>query len=276
MRLPRLIAIAAVMGSMCAAGELFADTTAVDAPPALLEESEADGTHWRFETSRGAVHVWRPPGYDAATAGIVVYVHGYRTTVDKAWTEHGLAAQFRASGQNALFIVPEAPSGLRDWVKWPSLGRLIRAVRKHTKLTRPWGHIVAVGHSGAYRTLVRWLDYRHLDHIVLLDGLYGQEDEFRAWLQQKRHGQNRLLLVGADTLRWTEPFVDEFTHARVFDFIPSSYDEIPDEQRRGKLLYLRSQFDHMGIVTAGKTIPVLLRLTRLEKLADTVADSLPR
>ena len=57
----------------------------------------------------GAIHVWVPPGYDRATAGTVVYVHGYHTDSDGAWKDHDLARQFKASGQNAIFIVPDAP-----------------------------------------------------------------------------------------------------------------------------------------------------------------------
>lgn len=249
---------------------------AADAPEdaaggaAVVEQELLGGSHWRFETSRGAVHVWTPPAYDYESAGIVVYVHGYRTDVDRAWTEHQLAAQFLSSQQNALFIVPEAPDGLRKRVEWPSLGRLLREVRKYTGVKRPWGHVVAVGHSGAYRTLVRWLDYRHLDHIILLDGMYGNEDDFGAWLSRAK-GANKLILVGADTLRWTEPFVRRYRSSRVFDLIPETLDDIAEDERRGRLLYMRSQYDHMGLVTNGKTIPVLLRLTRLRLVEQQVA-----
>jgi len=42
----------------------------------------------------------------------VIYVHGYYTDADGAWSEHDLARQFKASHQNAMFIVPDAPSGM--------------------------------------------------------------------------------------------------------------------------------------------------------------------
>src|SRR5688572_27928889 len=56
----------------------------------LTHERLHGGEHWRFETWNGPVHVWRPSGYDPATAGTVLYVHGYYTDVDKAWREHRL------------------------------------------------------------------------------------------------------------------------------------------------------------------------------------------
>ena len=60
--------------------------------------------------AQGAVHVWVPAGYDRETAGTVIYVHGYWTDADGAWRDHELARQFKASHQNAMFIVPDAPA----------------------------------------------------------------------------------------------------------------------------------------------------------------------
>ena len=37
-------------------------------------------------------------------------------------------------------------------------------------------------------------------------------------------------------------------------------------ERTAKLLYIRSQYEHMSIVTSGKVIPVLLHLTPLKAL----------
>ncbi|MEJ7596954.1 MAG: hypothetical protein WKG01_03505, partial [Kofleriaceae bacterium] len=70
------------------------------------EDTVLGGRHWRIKTAQGAVHVWVPPGYDRATAGTVVYVHGYWTDADGAWKEHELARQFKMSRQTAIFIVP--------------------------------------------------------------------------------------------------------------------------------------------------------------------------
>ena len=94
------------------------------------EDTVAGGKHWRIKTAQGAVHVWVPAGYDRETAGTVVYVHGYWTDADGAWRDHSLARQFRASRQNALFIVPDAPSRNDEQVKWPALTDLRRAVTR--------------------------------------------------------------------------------------------------------------------------------------------------
>ena len=206
----------------------------------------------RIETDHGAVHVWIPPDYVSETAGIALYVHGYYTNVDKAWKEHRLAEQFRASGRNALFIAPEAPDGLAQRVFWPELGDLLLEIRRQTGLRRPWGPVVAMVHSGGYRTAAAWLDDEILDDLVLLDAMYGEEEAFRDWARAPRH---HLVVVGADTLRWTEPFARELGM--------QSLDAIPDQPAPPGSIDLRSGVGHMDLVTNGKGIPILYRMTRL-------------
>lgn len=221
-----------------------------------VRSKEAGGEHIRLETDRGPVHLWLPPGYRSETAGIALYVHGYYTGIDRAWKAHRLAEQFRASGRNALFIAPEAPDGLRQPVFWPDLAELLQEVRRQTGLRRPWGATVALVHSGGYRTAAAWLDDDLLDDLVLLDALYGEEDAFRDWARAPPH---RLVVVGADTLRWTEPLARDLE-------LPA-LDAIPDQPPAAGSLYLRSGLRHMDLVTGGKVIPVLYRMTRLPAAA---------
>ncbi len=93
-------------------------------------------------TEHGAMHLWRPPGYDLRRAGVVVYIHGYYTDVDQAWTQHKLADQFLAANKNAVFIVAEAPISIEDDVKWASLGDLLRAAFDGARIARPDGPVV--------------------------------------------------------------------------------------------------------------------------------------
>lgn len=217
---------------------------------------EAGGEHIRIETEHGPVHVWTPPGYRPQTAGIALYVHGYYTHVDGAWKQHRLATQFAASGRNALFIAPEAPDGLAEKVFWPELDELFLEVKRQTGLRRPWGPVVAMVHSGGFRTAAEWLDDQLLDDLVLLDALYDDEQAFADWARAPDH---HLLLVGADTLRWTEPFARELA-------LPA-HDRIPDQPLPAASLYLRGQVSHMDLVTKGKVIPLLYRMTRLPAAA---------
>ena len=227
--------------------------------------SEAGGTHLRVETAHGPVHLFRPAGYDRRTAGLVIYVHGLYTGVDQAWREHGLAAQFAASGANALFIAPEAPAAADEPPPWSDLESLIETALRRARLRRPPGPLVAAGHSGAYRTLAAWLDDPALRHLILIDALYGDEGEFRAWLDRD-HG-HKMTLVVKGTARWADPFVRAFPRAITVGRIPESFHDFSRAERTTRLLCLRSQYGHMELITEGRTLPIVLRRTALGRIA---------
>jgi hypothetical protein len=227
------------------------------------------GRHWRLGTAQGVVHVWRPNGFVPRTAGTVLYVHGYYTDVDGAWRDHSLAQQFSASRANALFIAPEAPNGGGQDVQFKDLAELLSTVSRLTKQPLPQGPVIAVGHSGAYRTLSQWVSYESLREIYLLDALYANEVEFDAWLDRPPLAEaKRLVMVGYETNVHSEAFCGgerrECSARR--DDIPRRFSEFTRQQKRAKILYLQSQYDHMQIVTGGQVIPLLLRLTPLRRL----------
>ncbi len=233
-------------------------------PSEYTEDLAAEGVHVRFGTPRGPVHVWRPKGYDAATAGVVVYLHGYYDSVDSAWVEHRLAEQFAGSHRNALFVVPEVPAVRSDDVLWKDLSELLREVRRRTRLKSPTGPVVMAGHSGAYRTLATWLDEPRVQELILLDGLYGYDDEIASWL---RAGKRTAVLVAADTTDRTLAFLRRFPRAVRFEELPDSPEAVSAEQRAAPVLYLPTvKFDHMGLVTEGKVLPLVLALSPLKSV----------
>ena len=230
------------------------------------EDTVAGGKHWRIRTGEGAVHVWVPPGYDRETAGTVVYVHGYWTDADGAWSNYNLAQQFKASHQNALFIVPDAPQNNDDNVKWPALKDLRRAVSR-ANIHLPDGPVIVMGHSGAFRTIMQWVDHRLVEQIILLDAMYAGESAFDEYIGKgKRADEHKLIVVGANTAANSESFVDKYKFAVAREKMPDSVGGFSRRERNAKLLYIRSQFEHMAIVTSGKVIPMLLRVTPLKAL----------
>jgi hypothetical protein len=231
----------------------------------VKRETVERGIHWRIATANGVLHLFKPPGYWQRGAGIVVYVHGYHLSADRAWATQHLAEQFRASRQNALFVVVDGPSGPGEPVKFPALGRLLVVAASHARLQLPRGQIVVIGHSGAYRTLVEWLDYRFLGHVILLDALYAHDNAFFDWMTSHRHSDwHRLTVVARDTLSQSRRLAARFKGkiARL-KRIPERYADFTRRQRAIPTLLLESQYDHSGLVTNGKVIPLLLRLTRL-------------
>jgi hypothetical protein len=226
-----------------------------------LEASEpatdqvSGGRHWRLLTDKGPVHVWQPRGYDPATAGTVLYVHGYYTNVDGAWVQHALAEQFAASKANALFIVPEAPCGSNEEVFWPVLGDLLKEVERQLVGIKARSPIVVAGHSGAWRTLGGWAEDKRVESFILLDALYGMDDKFQTWLaRQPGSDEPRLTLVTKDTASRVPPFLEK---------IPETYRDLTPAERNAPVLEIGSDLSHMEIITTGKVLPVLLHRSPL-------------
>jgi hypothetical protein len=205
----------------------------------------------RLVTRRGVIRVLRP-SMQKAPSRIVVYVHGYRTDVDRAWRDHRLAEQFLASKQAAIFVAVAAPKGGRQSVPFPRLAPILRHLRPHLK--RIPRRIIAVGHSGAYRTLVGWLGHPALTHVVLLDALYAYGNRFRNWLT--RASERRLTVVTRGTLKKTRALAASIRGARWLRRIPRT---LGRRSRSARALFLQSQFSHMGIVKSRRVIPLLLK-----------------
>jgi len=230
------------------------------------EDEVAGGKHWRIKTAQGSVHVWTPEGYDRETAGTVVYVHGYWTDADGAWASHSLAKQFRASRQNALFIVPDAPSSNEDNVKWPALKDLRKAIAR-ANIRIPDGPTIVIGHSGAFRTVMQWVDHRAVEQIILLDAMYSGEHAFDEFIASgKRADDHKLIVVGAGTAQSSSAFAKQYKFAVAREKMPDGVWGFTKRERGAKLLYIRSQYEHMQMITNKKVIPTLLRVTPLKAL----------
>lgn len=232
-----------------------------------IVDAVAAGSYWRIDGPRGPLHVWRPAGYHADGAATILYAHGYYINVDGAWLKYQLPEQFAMSGANATFIAVEAPSGVRQAIQYPDLVDVLQIVERATGTPRGAGPIVAMGHSGAFRTLETWMDAPVLDTIIALDALYGENDVFQEWFEG---GPNRrLITVGDDTLRWTEEMAGDISTTFTVDMIPAAYDLWPVGASTARHVYVRSQFSHMALVTGGRAIPALLRLLPIETLASS-------
>ena len=157
--------------------------------------------------------------------------------------------------------VPEAPASGTEGSRWTNLRRLLTTVLRRAGLPKPPGPLVLVGHSAAYRTMAPWLVEPALHNVILIDGMYGDEGDFRAWLD--RAPSNQMTLVVKGTAKWADPFVKAIPYAVSVPRIPDSIDDLSDEERTAKLLHLGSQYGHFELITEGKTLPVLLRRTRV-------------
>jgi len=241
-------------------------TAPIDAPLGPIAQAVARGQHLRIDGPRGPVHVWIPANYHADTGATILYLHGYYDNVDTAWTGHQLPEQFAASALNAVFVAPEAPVSNRSGVNYPDLGELLRLVEEKAAVPRGAALTVAMGHSGAFRTLESWLDEPLLDQIVMIDAMYGDEDKIVAWY--KASPAHRLIMVGEDTILGAEGIAQKLPEAFTIDRFPPTYDLFPAEARTSRLVYLRAQFSHMALVMEGIVMPSVMRLLPVERLVD--------
>lgn len=187
--------------------------------------------HSRLVTTHGPVHVSIPPRGGAVT---VVYVHGFWTNVDDAWVQHRLPEQLEASGVDAAFIAVEAPSGPGQAISWSSLPALLAEVERQTGVTLPQT-VIAVGHSGAYRTLSGWVSCPRLKSVVLLDAFYGGAAPWERFLAGG--GTRTLHVVARATAAKSAPFCARHAEVKCED----------------------SKLSHMEIVTSGEVLPRVLR-----------------
>jgi hypothetical protein len=224
--------------------------------------ARAEGHHLRFVTPHGPVHVWTPEGYDRDTAAVVVYLHGYYTTVDQAWRTHHLAEQFANAHINGLFIVCATPDKPSRAVAWPSLDGLLAAVARRTKLP-DHGRLVVVAHSGGHRTLTSWLNDPAIDTVVLLDALYGEQRAYQKWILAAP--AHRMIDIAVNTLPWADSL-----HAALDETVTHDESDNPGDAAQERIIYIRGTIDHMGIVTGGVMIPWVLRMLQAPLLdADT-------
>lgn len=231
------------------------------------------GKHVRIAGPHGAIHVWIPAGYHADTGATIIYVHGYFDDADTAFANHQLAEQFAMAALNAMFIVPEAPNGRGIPVHYPSLAEVLRLAEQATGVTRGAALTAVIGHSGAFRTFAAWIDEPTVDHLTMIDAMYGDEEIIAGWLRASP--RRRLITVGEDTLLGTESFASKFPRETfTVDRFPPAYELWPAEAYTARHLYVRAQFAHMPLVIDGIVIPSLLRLLPVESLA-TAAWRLP-
>jgi hypothetical protein len=223
-----------------------------------LDEITKSGMHWRLETERGPVHVWIPAGYEPATAATVVFVHGYKTDIDSAWSEYRLPEQFALAGINAMFIAGAAPDGKRAAIVWPSLTQLLATVAGRIDIAMPKNRLVAVGHSGAYRTLALWLDNEKLDSVVLLDALYG-EYRFGPWVRDKE--SRRLINIAYETGRFSDYMHRSLPATVRVDGLP--IEGFPE----ARIVDTKTPVGHWALVTEGVALPLSLRALALPRIA---------
>jgi hypothetical protein len=142
-------------------------------------------------------------------------------------------------------------------------------VLRLTRLARPRGPAIVLAHSGGFRTAAQWTKSRApLRQIHLIDGLYGsQVPRFKEWVSTRRANANhQLVLTSTGTADRSALLAAAVPGSVQRERIPEELAELSSEELRAPLLFMRSQYEHMELVTGERVIPFLLRLAPLEDL----------
>jgi hypothetical protein len=230
------------------------------------------GTHWCYthDATKGNVHLWTPPGYDAGTAVTVIYIHGLdtggngpdkclnkRPYVDCIWdaSDHDIVGQFAASGVNALFVAIEGQikSAASEPLRWASITSLFSSISSKGKIAPPQ-RVTVMGHSGGmYTARALWADAR-VDHVVSLDWVAGSlKNDVTTWFQK---GDRKLTLLGGSTNQ--QAIMDDMAKSLLCTNAGSAT-ALSQAEIDVKCLNMRSGSGHMGVVFRHTFMPPAIK-----------------
>lgn len=166
----------------------------------------------RIASQHGFVHVLYPDNPNET----IIYIHGYYTNVDGAWSDYQLADLFQAvKSHNATYIAIEAPKSNQETPLWTSLDALLSFIASQGVPVK--GSVTAIVHSGGFTTVLKWIDNPRLARVILLDALYGGFSRFKAY-------PGILDIIGVSTYDADTVDVAKARNAEFIQGIPAVFD----------------------------------------------------
>ena len=193
---------------------------------------------------------------------LVFFFHGWNSTIDDEEQRFDLYQQFAQSGVQALLVLPELARDVPDSYggKLEEEGGFARLVDELLKVLRAKGEIrvaragaiVLAGHSGAYRVIAQILAHGgmagNIKDVWLFDALYDLTDQYDEWIQRTK---GRFVSVSAEDGEETTD-VDGLISSLRDEGVPIEVapDDPDNDARtlRSRVLFLRSDSDHFGVV----------------------------
>jgi len=243
------------------------------------------GSHWCYSHSgHGNVHIWKPPGYAADTAVLIVYIHGFdtgkngpdtcngkRPYVDCIWdaSDHDIVGQFASSGVNALFVAVSGQTVPGDARTWGSLGALITSIEQRGKIAVP-KDVTVLGHSAGMQTTLNLLDDERLKHVTSVDWVANGIDEKLISWYGKGAGRKLTLLGGSGTQNaLMDAMAKTLACTKAKDPKNLSSDELAV-----RCVQMRTSVGHMRVVLDKVYMPqAMMRSTTVAAAGDAAAPS---
>jgi pimeloyl-ACP methyl ester carboxylesterase len=252
--------------------------------------SRADGHKYKDKVfladphySDSSVAIFIPKGFrETPRVDVVVYFHGWGSSIESTLRRFKLIEQFVESGRNAVLVFPEGPKNASDSsggkLEDPDgfkrfVDELTVTLREQAGFKRKdsaIGRIILSGHSGAYKVMAAILDRGGLSDRVsevwLFDALYADADKFLAWWDRR---QGRLLNIYTEnggTKDDSEAMMDLLKQRRTPFLSKQDTAITPEELRSGRLVFLSTDLGHNDVVEKRKTFGEFLKTSCLEDL----------
>jgi alpha-L-fucosidase len=231
-----------------------------------------------------------PAGFRAGSrVNFVVHIHGWRAALDELLEKFQLVDQFRASGRNAVLVVPQGPLRAPDSFGGKledsdGLRRLLTealAVLRDRGVAGPAdiGRVILSGHSGGYHAIAAMLDRGGLSdqvsEVYLFDGLYGETDKYLAWLKS---GPGKLINIYTDDGGTKAESERMATALRPIGLsCRSCWEKDLDltEWKSQRVLFVHSDLGHDGVLFERRQFCTFLKASVLEPLGSAKTSSRP-
>jgi hypothetical protein len=247
---------------------------------------EVFATSLHYSDNRVALIV--PGGFrPGKQVDFVVHIHGWRAALDELLEKFKLVDQFRASGRNAVLVVPQGPlrapdsfggkledrDGLRNLLTEALAVLRARGVNGPADI----GRIILTGHSGGYHAIAAMLDRGGLRdsirEVYLFDGLYGETDKYLAWLKGGRGKLINIYTNDGGTKTESERMIAALGQAG-FPCRSCVEKELnPRDLQNQRVLFVHSDLSHDGVLFERRQFCTFLKASALEPLTSAKTSS---
>ncbi len=250
--------------------------------PERAEGYSFEGKFYPFSPhyNRSTVVIFVPKGFEPKRkVDLVFYFHGMFSSVERAPVDFNLYNQFTDSRVNAILILPEAAwnapdafgGKLEDPGNFKALVGDVMGVLLQKEIVPggSLGSIIIAGHSGAWRIISKILENRdyafHVKEVYLFDSLFAGLDTYAKWISK---WGKRFIAV------YTENGMTQYNTFLLIEkllwknLLPGIVADDPEEDKmldRRRILFLRSPYDHYGVLFGNDQFRRLLESSRLRK-----------
>ncbi len=224
-----------------------------------------------YQSSSVAVFV--PSGFrSTGPTDLVLFLHGWFSSIDDAEQRFDLYRQFAASRVQALLVVPELALNAPDSFggKLEDKGGFARFVdellgqlaARGVIRSRAVGRIVLAGHSGAFEAIGAILRNGDLavsiKEVVIFDGLYAYTNQFRRWIEDSAGTFVTVMAADGEETTSVDALMDLLRGDGVAFRAAPDDPQDDAEDLASRVVFLKSSSDHYGVVSGREELRRIL------------------